>query len=220
MFQTDYQEHPEEDFFEEEAEMEYRLGTVVERPDRSYQWLYSMDMRKNHSILDILLVVFSISFLIIVITIVFSAGIDFEVFKILVLCFFLVFGIVLFSYWLVTSLQGGSYFMNFEMDEEGVLFQQVASHEEQERLIASLTAMLGSESYTYSSADTGLAKRNASNAYSAFKNVKQVAGDREHNLIRVSSPFLVNLIYVDDAYYEFVFDYIASRCEKARIIPG
>ena len=101
MFQTDYQEHPEEDFFEEEAEMEYRLGTVVERPDRSYQWLYSMDMRKNHSILDILLVVFSISFLIIVITIVFSAGIDFEVFKILVLCFFLVFGIVLFSYWLV-----------------------------------------------------------------------------------------------------------------------
>ena len=227
MQQAQDQKKPESSFFDDasredssENEPEYRIGDVIKRPDGSYQWAYAMDMKENRSILNLLLVIFGASFLVIIGIVMAATGFDYEVLRILLLCFGVLILIVFFSYWLTSRLFGGTYLMNYEMDEDGIIFEQVAEQAEKTRLIASLAALAGAAAQNVSSVSSALAARNSSNSYSSFQSVKRITGDRAHNLIKVASPFLLNMIYVDDAYYEFVFDYIACRCEKARIIPG
>ena len=52
---------------------------------------------------------------------------------------------------------------------------------------------------------------------SVFRRVKTVRIEREEHCIYLNSWFLYNLIYCEEEDFDFVADYIASRCVNARI---
>ena len=54
---------------------------------------------------------------------------------------------------------------------------------------------------------------------STFERVKKVKAVRRHHCIFVNGRFVRNRIFVDDDDFQFVFDYIASRCVNAKIKP-
>ncbi len=110
----------------------------------------------------------------------------------------------------------GRYIFLFEMDEKGVLNQQTKRQNKTARSLRAATVIAG---YALGNSTLRDAGRNAvsSEFYSRFSEVKKIKAVQKHNLIRVHSPFVRNQIYASPEQYGFVWQYITSRCEGAKI---
>lgn len=225
MPQAQVQEELRQDpFAEDQPEEEYPeepVGSLRKHEDGSYTWLYIMDMKQDRSILWIVLKILGACFGLIFAVLAFASwqsGFDWGMMGVVLLCFAVILVIGVFSYWLVGMMYQWEYYMEYRMDEEGIRFSQTGDQAEKTKMIAGLTALAGAAAHNAGTMAAGMAARNGTEAYSEFKSVKRLRMDRKHHVIHVTSPFLFNKVYVPDEFYDFVWDYIASRCPNARKI--
>ena len=122
---------PRNPFDEKEDELSGTKDAVGFQPDNHgvYHWIYAMDMKKDKSILYLLIkihgIIMAIMYFILVILIARGHGSiqdTFSLLKIFVPVFLAIVVICYFSYWLTSLGMGGTYYMQYDMEEEGVRF--------------------------------------------------------------------------------------------------
>ena len=134
-----------------------------------------------------------------------------------------VFGILLLGmtalaalgYLLYAAIMGGSYIVEFEMDEKGVCHRQIPSQAEKARKLGQATAILGASSGRIAAAGAG---RNAQRTemYSEFAKVRKVKATPRRGLIKVNELLGHNQVYTAKEDFAFVYQYIVSHCPNAQ----
>ena len=196
-------------------------------PDGKYRWTYELNMIKNPIILFtiwkifgiLILIMLAISFLIELFDgdikswftdFLFTPGI------LIVPGIMLVLSII--AYLIVAGSYGWKYMVLFEMDEEGVIHHQMPKQFEKAKALSWLTVMAGAVAGNYTTMGSGLLASAKSKSVSSFESVKKVIRKKGFNTIKVNETLEKNQVYASDGDYEFVWDYITSRCKNARIV--
>ncbi len=205
--------------------MKETLSTRVERcEDGKYRWTYEMSLFKN---LTFFFLVWKIFFFIIIGVFAFMMIIDafewpaelgvriLETLKIF--CWFLI-GmtvIVIISYLIYAAVMGGSYIVEFEMDEKGIRHRQIASQAKKAKKIAAATVIAGIAAGRVSTVAAGL-NSSRTEMYSDFSRVRKVIACPRRNTIKVNAPFSHNQVYALKDDFDFVKDYIVSHCPNLK----
>ena len=192
--------------------------------DGKYHWKYDLNLLNNPSVLiDVykalgmtILITGFILFLIQAC----SSGFHLKdmgiVLKItgLMAAIFLVLGIL--GYLLYAALSGWIYTVEFIMDEKGVEHQQAPRSQKVAKKISMLTVLVGLFARKPGVVGSGMLASRTS-MITEFYLVKKVKAKRWMNTIMVNETFEKNRVYVSDADFDFVYDYISSHCPKAKI---
>ena len=217
---------PQNPFDEEEDELSGTKDAVGFEPDENgiYHWVYAMDMRKDKSILYFLIkihgIIMAIMYFILVILIARGHGSiqeTFSLLKIFVAIFLIVVVICYFSYWLTSLGMGGTYYMQYDMEEEGVRFSNTGKP-----TVKTEGDGAENESANTVSQNYGLKIPSASGGtnemHSKFNEVRRITIDRKNHMIGLKHLFMYNMIYADEPYFEGIADYILKRCVNAKIV--
>ena len=164
-------------------------------PDGKYRWCYEFRMLKNPAILITVLKVLMLSFGIVV-------G-------------FMVLGAV--SYLILAAMYGWSYQVLFTMDENGVEHRQMKKQFEKAEAIGWLTAAVGLAAGNIGRAGTGLLAATKTSTTSEFQHVRKVRAVQRRDVIYVNQLLEHNQVYVEDADFDFVRNYIEEHCPNAKI---
>ena len=115
------------------------------------------------------------------------------------------------GYLIYAAIMGGKYIVEFEMDEKGVNHKQTETQAKKARKIARTTMIAGAASGKVSTIGAGIAAQRTE-MYSEFAKVRKVKLYPYRNLIKVNERFGHNQVYAAKEDFEFVKNYIASRC--------
>ena len=116
----------------------------------------------------------------------------------------------------VAWIYGGKYVVLFEMDEKQIKHIQLPRQFKKAQALGILAALAGAASGKPSVAGAGLLAASKQSSTSVFENVSRVKARRCLNLIKVNQLLNHNQIYVPKKDFDFVFNYIKSRCPKAK----
>ena len=119
------------------------------------------------------------------------------------------------GYCLYSALMGGKYTVEFVMDEKGILHSQILSQAKKAKKLGRVTAAMGAASGNFSVAGAGVAAQRTE-MYSEFLKVRKVVCLRRKCLIKVNSFLNHNQVYTAKEDFDFVKDYIISRCENVK----
>ena len=191
--------------------MEYENKEVTLCEDGKYRWVYEMDMIKNPTVF---LTVFKVFFWIIAIMWL-AFGLILYVFvgdweglwgmtKAALGALGLMAVLTLLGVLVLAAFYGGKYVVLFEMDENEVKHIQLPRQVKKAEALGLFTALVGMLAAT----------KNTST--SEFKLVRSVKARRRLNLIKVNQLLNRNQVYVPDADFDFVYDYIKSRCVSVK----
>ena len=122
------------------------------------------------------------------------------------------------SYLLWVLLCGGTYVCAFEMDDAGILHAQGQNKTEKQKLIEQMTVLMGLVSPVAGILGNGMRAAVNSSWKSNFYAVTSIKAQRRYNAIYLNEPGCKNIIYVDDRDFDFVWNFIKARCDKAKII--
>ena len=189
--------------------------------DGKYRWAYEMNLLKNPTIFFTVLKVMMIS---IGIVWLFGLAIGLGDMK---LDYFLswtklsgvmlgVFVILTIIGVLITAAILGKYVVLFEMDEMGVTHIQMPRQVKKAEVIGLITALVGAMAKSPTTMGAGLLAASKTKSTSVFANVRRVKARRRLNLIKVNQLLDKNQVYVPDEDFDFVYDFIKSRCTKAK----
>ena len=191
-----------------------------------YVWEYEVDLYQNKVIFDLIMKILTgiFAFIVIVMTalVIMDGSFNWEglwfFLKIAVPIFLFVYVLGFLSYRYYAYSLGGVYHMRFEMDEEGISHIPMQREREYNQKVGIFSMLVGLFTRNVGQVGSGFYVATLENIYSRFDKVTSVKADRKHDLINVNYVTLNNQIYVGKEDYDFVFDYIASRCPKARIV--
>ncbi len=195
-------------------------------PDGKYRWIYELNMLTNPVIL---LTIWKIFFILIVIQLLFSFLIelfegnaggwftDYLLSPGILIVPGILFGLSIIAYLIVAAIYGWKYIVLFEMDENGIDHIQMQKQFEKAQGLAWLTAMAGFATNNFTTAGSGILAGSKSTSSSTFANVKKVIGQKSFHCIKVNEILEKNQIYIPDEDYEFVWNFITSRCPNATI---
>ncbi len=120
------------------------------------------------------------------------------------------------GYGLLALIYGGKYIVNFEMDENGILLEQIASQTKKSRIIGLLTVLVGLLARRPSTVGAGMLSASKSSSYSTFSDVRSVKAYPDRHLIKVNERLFKNQVYVEDPKdFDFVYRFILAHCPKA-----
>ena len=123
----------------------------------------------------------------------------------------------LLGYLLYAAISGWVYTVHFIMDEKGVEHEQAPRTQKIAKRIGILTVLVGLFARKPGVMGSGMLASSRTSMSTDFNIVKKVKAKRWMNTIMVNEPFCKNRVYVSDADFDFVYDYISSRCPKAKI---
>lgn len=182
-----------------------------------YQWLYQLDMKNNKSIfrlvLGIILISFGIVAAFLLILDITEGNSIIPTITMMGAIMAVMLVITWVSYKIVAHRYKNVYGIVYEMDDEGIRFTQVEDQQQLNDLIGMFAAVAGAVSHNYGLMGSAFAMADSS-AYSNFSKVTKIVEKRQDNLIEVISPFLLNMVYVDEEHYDFVLEFIRERCPK------
>lgn len=172
---------------------------IQRRKDGSFQWTYTLNMRREPHLLTLLLKMILVPSAVLFAGIVFySAGSGVSLLNvikgmwIIEAVIVLAALIIVFCYFLMAKVLGDDNALTYEMNDYGI------------RLIPTGVSQAAD---MRSSADV-----------SFFRKVRTVRIDREHNLIALNSWFLYNLVYCEPEDFDFVVNHITERCTHALLL--
>lgn len=201
----------------------YRGKDVLLCNDGKYRWVYEMNMLTNPTIF---LTVFKIFFWIIL-----AGWLVFGLFLYLIhgdVAGFLAMGkamlvalgvmavLTALGVLGVAALYGGKYVVLFEMDETEVKHIQMPRQVRKAEVVGLITALVGLAAKRPTTAGAGLLSAGKSSTTSVFEQVHRVVPRRAFHLIKVNQLLNKNQIYVPDEDFDFVYEFIKSRCKNAK----
>lgn len=202
---------------------EVNVERVTLCPDGKYRWVYEYPMLRNPVLFFYMLKIFCLCALAPAL-VVFVSGIGdglVEAFlttaKVYLLVAVIMAVLTCIGYLIVAASYGWKYVVVFIMDEHGVEHMQQQKQFKKAQVIGIVTALAGA--HTGNLGRVGQGKLVAANGslYSNFKVVKKIKGYPNACVIKVNSLFAKNQVYVPAEDYDFVWEYITSRCPKAKI---
>ena len=189
--------------------------------DGKYRWAYEMNLLKNPTIFFTVLKVMMISIGIVwLFGLVIGLGdmkLDYFLFWTKLSGIMLgVFVVLTIIGVLITAAILGKYVVLFEMDEMGVTHLQMPRQVKKAEVIGLITALVGAMAKSPTTMGAGLLAASKTKSTSVFANVRRVKARRRLNLIKVNQLLDKNQVYVPDEDFDFVYDFIKSRCTKAK----
>lgn len=192
--------------------------------DGKYRWTYPMSMLKNPVLFFTILKVIGGIFAVILIFMVFLSHWDditngnFEViFHDLRMFGYIMLGCIvltIIAYLIVAAQYGWNYIIQFTMDEDGFLHEQIPAQKETARKIGKTLAGTGALTLSPGRVGQGMLIANHTSLASDFKLVRKVKPLRKWHTIKVNEPFAKNQIYCDSEDFDFVLNYIFEHCPK------
>lgn len=191
--------------------------------DGKYRWVYEMNLLKNPTIfftvLKVMMISIGIVWLFGLVVALFQGDLDLQYF----LSWSKLMGIMLGVFVvltiigvLITAAILGKYVVLFEMDEMGVTHIQMPRQVKKAEVIGLITALVGAIAKRPTTMGTGMLAASKTKSTSVFANVRRVKARRRLNLIKVNQLFNKNQVYVPDEDFDFVYDFIKSRCTNAK----
>jgi len=193
-------------------------------PDGKYRWVYEYPMMNNPTLFFTCLKVFSLCFAVPAFVVFFSVigregiiGAFMATAKVyaLLLCICVVLSLI--GYLIVAASYGFKYVVVFVMDDDGVDHIQQQKQFKKAQVIGVLTALAGGAAGNVGRVGQGMLVASHGSLSSTFKNVRKIKGYPGSNVIKVNSLFSKNQVYVMDEDYDFVWEYITTRCPNAKI---
>lgn len=204
------------------SSMIYTSENIKFCPDGKYRWVYEFNMYKNPSILFVVLKIFGF-LLLIPCFFIFYPLLKGETWehvydnsKYAMLTFGIFFICIFVGYWIYAAMCGGKYVVMFEMDEDGVLHRAMKNNVKKAKAISNLLILAGLLSGNPSRVGAGLITATHTSSYSTFSSVRKVKAFRRRNLIKVNELLYHNQVYVADEDFDFVYEYISTRCPKLK----
>lgn len=192
--------------------------------DGKYHWMYDLNMLKNPAVLIDVFKVFGITLLImgcfLFIIQACENGINAEGLGFVLMLMGSIAGIlvvlVLLGYLLYAAMSGWTYTVHFIMDENGVVHEQSPKAKKVGERIGFLTMLAGLLARKPGVMGSGMLAASRTTMSTDFSKVRKVKAIRWMNTIKVNEPFGKNRVYVADDDFDFVYNYISSRCPKAK----
>ena len=195
---------------ETEEAKELGINVLFREEDGTYDWIYCMNMLKD-----------AICFIPVTAVLLFVSwgSDDFPMMVgILAACFGVVMLITLFSTWFVNTIYKGSYMLVYQMNNEAIMFSQTIDQAAMTRTIAGASAAVNAAGNNIGGVIAGTGLAMSPNLHIAkFAKVSSVRGNRADHLIWVNTFLQALMIYVPDEFYDFVWNYITERCDRAKI---
>lgn len=191
--------------------------------DGKYRWVYEMNLLKNPTIfltvLKVMLISVGIVGLFMLLIAAFQGDLDVEWLwfwlKLMGIMIGVFLGLTIISILIVAAILG-KYVVLFEMDDKEVVHIQMPRQVKKAEVVGLITALVGLAAKNPTTVGAGLLSASRSTSTSVFANVRSVKARRRRNLIKVNQLLFKNQVYVPDEDYDFVYDYIKSRCPKAK----
>lgn len=204
---------------EPEIKCDYRVKLYE---DGKYHWLYDLNLLKNPGVLLDVLWVMSISmgivFIILFMIQACEDGLNIEglsfVLKITGFMAAIMLVLSLLGYLLYAAISGWTYTVHFIMDENGVVHKQAPKSEKIAKRIGLMTILAGIVSRKPSTMGAGMLSASRTEMRSDFSDVRKVKAIRWMNTIKVNELFGKNRVYVNNADFDFVYNFICSHCAR------
>lgn len=192
--------------------------------DGCYHWTYDLHLMKNPSVLFDSSKVIGMSLAIVVcLLFIFQAcenGLHLEELGFVLKLTGILAGIMLvlcvLGYLLYAAMSGWVYTVHFTMDETGVVHEQSPRAKKVAERVGCLTVLVGLLSRKPGVMGTGMIAAGHTTMSSNFSDVKKVKAIRWMNTIKVNERFNKNRVYVNHDDFDFVYEYISSRCPLAK----
>ena len=126
--------------------------------------------------------------------------------------------LIILGYLLYAAIMGGGYCVIYTMDDKGILQEQQQKQAKKAELIADLTVLAGLLSRNMTTTGIGLTSARKTSSHTTFKGTKKLTGISRKGLIKIVHGLSHDRVYCGREDYEFVWNYIRSRCEGAKII--
>ncbi|MBR5731753.1 MAG: hypothetical protein IKX89_07385 [Firmicutes bacterium] len=189
--------------------------------DGAYRWVYELNLFRDFSILGLVLKLFG--------GIILAGAVIFFIVELfgshdymgvlqmagIMIGIFLVLSVL--GYLLYAAIMGGSYCVVFTMDDKGILHEQQARQAKKADLISDLLVIAGALSGNVTTIGVGLSSAKRTTMHTTFKGTKKLSGFAKRGLIKLDSPMDHNRVYCEEEDFNFVWNYIKSRCEGAEI---
>ena len=208
----------------EEFSGQYVTPNIVKCEDGFYRWYYDFNMLKNPTILFTIFKVLGLSFGIIwlfssIMTLVEGDGLEgvikgSGIFLILIAVFAVIGSI---SYLIVAAMYGGSYMVLFEMNENEVRHIQMPKQFKKAEAMGWILMLAGAAAGNPGRVGQGLMVASKQSSTSVFDNVATVKVKRRRNTIHVNQALNKNQVYAAPEDFDFVEQFILSRCVKAKV---
>ena len=204
--------------------MENAPSTIQRGDDGVYRWNYKVNLYRNPSIMilvmKVMLLTIFITWLLAVLCCMwsrdfwFSGLISFS--KGFGLAMAILLAITVPAYYLYALIMGGCYSINFTMDEKGVMHEQDNTQQKRAKIISFLAMLVAASAKNRGAMNAGRVAGRDARMYSDFSKVKTIEPERKNNLINVSGHGVFNKIYVHDADFDWVLEFIRQHCPKAK----
>ena len=125
-------------------------------------------------------------------------------------------GLTLLGVLFLAVLYGGKYVVLFEMDEQEIKHIQLPRQVKKAQAISLLTTLVGLAAKKPTAAGAGLLASGKTSSTSEYAHVRRVIPRRSLHLIKVNQLLNKNQIYVPEEDFDFVYDFIKSRCKNAK----
>ena len=125
-------------------------------------------------------------------------------------------GLTIISMFVMAAIYKGKYIVLFEMGEKEISHIQVPEQFKKAQKLGKITAMAGAARGSFTTAGAGTLAASKQASISEYSKVRKVKPSRWLHVIKVNELIERNQIYVPDEDFDFVYDYIKSRCPKAK----
>ena len=191
--------------------------------DGKYRWVYEMNLFKNPTIFMLIWKIFFFIILGIFAFMVLIQSGNSRFWWVGFLNVAKVFGYILIGmtvlsalgYLLYAAIMGGSYIVEFEMDEKGVTHKQIASQTKNAKILGAATMIAGAASGRIGTVGVGL-NAQRTEMYTEFAKVRKVKAYPRRHLIKVNERLEHNQVYAAKEDFAFVKDYIVSHCPNIK----
>lgn len=199
----------------------YVSKEITQGVDGIYRWAYGVNMWKNPTVFftvwKVFLLASSVPTLLVAGMSLFEEGIADSM-----LVFIQMFGLMvvistvlaLVAYPISALINGGIYQVIFEMDEQGISHTQMQKQFKRNQVLAIITSLAGAAAGSPGTTGAGLLAGSKQSSYSEFSKVTKIKSVQSRHVIYLNAGLDHNQIYVEDADFEFVKNYMTTRCVK------
>ena len=189
---------------------------VQQCADGKFRWAYEVNMYTNPTIFYAIANMFIIAYLIcLVLFVVITLCMDEDVLMaplVVTGIFAFIFLVTIPCYYGYAAWVGGRYAVMYTMDEQGIETRQMPQNIKKNQVIASIAGMVGAMKGDLSMMGLSMNIANTQVIKTDFKHVREVKAAPHRHLIKLSASWYdKNHIYVDEADYDFVYNYILER---------